>query len=111
MTYTCEYLITFIETPIFTEDVTKLLSEESYSDLQQYLAKHPTAGTVITDTGGLRKVRWGVEGKGKRGGTRIIYYYLSSRAQIRLLFIYKKGTQENLTEKQKQVLRKLNERW
>lgn len=68
-------------------------------------------GDVIQDTGGLRKIRWSANGKGKRGGVRVIYYDLTADAQIRLLLIYKKGIQDNLTEKQKKILRKLNERW
>lgn len=68
-------------------------------------------GDVIQDTGGLRKIRWSANGKGKRGGVRVIYYHLTADAQIRLLLIYKKGIQDNLTEKQKKILRKLNEGW
>jgi hypothetical protein len=60
----------FIESPIFTEDVTQLLSDEEYAALQIHLTTHPDAGDLIKDTGGLRKVRWTVKGRGKRGGTR-----------------------------------------
>lgn len=62
----------FIETPIFTEDVVKLLTEDEYSEFQNYLACQPTAGEVIQHTGGLRKIRWAANDKGKRGGVRII---------------------------------------
>ncbi|STX88298.1 hypothetical protein [Legionella feeleii] len=58
----------FIETPIFTEDVIELLSDDEYSEFQTYLANNPTAGDVIQHTGGLRKMRWSANGKGKRGG-------------------------------------------
>lgn len=101
----------FIETPIFTEDVNELLSDREYAEFQLYLADNPLAGDVIQQTGGLRKVRWLSHGKGKRGGVRIIYYYLSAVAQIRLLLIYKKGIQDSLTADQKKFLRQLNERW
>ena len=101
----------FIETPIFTEDLLKLLSDDEYSEFQQYLAEHPTAGEVIQQTGGLRKIRWGARGKGKRGGVRVIYYHVMANAQIRLLLIYKKGIQDDLTEDQKKVLRAINEGW
>lgn len=66
---------------------------------------------VIQQTGGLRKVRWSAQGKGKRGGVRVIYYYVTSASQIRLLLIYKKGIQDDLTQDQKKLLRQLNERW
>ena len=101
----------FIETPIFTEDVIDLLPDDDYAEFQEYLANNPTSGAVIQKTGGLRKIRWAANGKGKSGGVRVIYYYVTADAEIRLLLIYKKGTQDNLTENQKKVLRTLNERW
>lgn len=101
----------FIETPIFTEDLRELLDDDEYKAFQQYLAEHPTAGDVIQHTGGLRKVRWAANGKGKRGGVRVIYYYVTAASQIRLLVIYRKGVKDDLTEDEKKELRKLNEGW
>ena len=95
----------FIETPIFTADLNGLLTDDEYAEFQRYLADNPRLGDVIQDTGGLRKIRWSANGKGKRGGVRVIYYYLTADVQIRLLLIYKKGIQDNLTEKQKKILR------
>jgi mRNA-degrading endonuclease RelE of RelBE toxin-antitoxin system len=103
--------VIFIETPIFTEDLLNLLSDEEYAELQKYLANNPLAGDVIQSTGGLRKVRWAAGGKGKRGGVRIIYYHVTPDSQIRLLLIYKKGIQDDLTTEQKKILRHINERW
>ena len=65
----------FIETEIFTEDVKKLLDDDEYRRLQIFLAIQPDYGDLIQETGGLRKVRWRVRGKGKRGGVRIIYFH------------------------------------
>ena len=104
-------MMIFIETPIFTADLNQFLTDDEYTEFQQYLAGNPRSGDVIQDTGGLRKIRWASNGKGKRGGVRVIYYHLNADAQIRLLLIYKKGIQDNLTEKQKKILRKLNEGW
>ena len=101
----------FIETPIFTQELKKYLSDDNYSEFQEYLANNPGAGEIIVGTGGLRKVRWAAGGKGKSGGVRVIYYYFTSASQIRLLLIYKKGKQDNLTEAQKAVIKKLNEDW
>lgn len=101
----------FIESPAFTADVKELLSDEEYADLQVYLASHPDAGPVITQTGGLRKIRWTTQGRGKRGGTRVIYYHVVAQAQIRMILIYRKGIKDDLTPKEKAVLRKLNEGW
>jgi hypothetical protein len=101
----------FIETPIFTADVGELLSDEEYAALQEHLVGQPNAGPVIAGTGGLRKIRWVVSGKGKRGGTRVIYYHVVAEAQIRMILIYRKGVKDDLTPKEKVVLRKINTEW
>ena len=71
----------------------------------------PNAGAVIPGTGGLRKIRWSVAGKGKRGGTRVIYYHVVAQAQIRMILIYRKGIKDDLTPKEKTILRKINAEW
>jgi hypothetical protein len=101
----------FIETPIFTEDVTQHLSDDEYAKLQRHLAANPRAGLLIDGTGGLRKVRWQAGGKGKSGGVRVIYYDASRLGQIRMILIYRKGIKDDLSEREKAVLRKLNEGW
>ena len=101
----------FIETPIFTEDLLRLLTADEYTEVQNFLAANPLAGDLIQQTGGLRKIRWSSGGKGKRGGVRIIYYYVMPDSQIRLLLIYQKGKQDDLTSEQKKILRQLNDRW
>jgi mRNA-degrading endonuclease RelE of RelBE toxin-antitoxin system len=68
----------FIESPIFAEDLSELLDDESYGEFQEYLAENPVAGDVIQGTNGLRKVRWGASGRGKRGGVRVIYYHITA---------------------------------
>ncbi len=101
----------FIETPIFTEDLIELLTDDEYSKFQNYRATNPTVGEVIQHTGGLRKVRWVANGKGKRGGVRVIYYHVTVDSQIRLLLIYRKGIKDDRTEKEKKILCNLNEGW
>lgn len=101
----------FIESPIFTAEVKELLSDEEYATLQAYLVRRPDAGDMIRQTGGLRKVRWTAEGRGKPGGTRVIYYHVIAQAQIRMILIYRKGIKDDLTSKERTVLRKLNEEW
>lgn len=66
----------FVETPIFTAAVLELLGDEEYREFQNFLMEKPDAGDVIRETGGLRKVRWSAGGKGKRGGVRVIYFYV-----------------------------------
>jgi hypothetical protein len=63
------------------------------------------------DTGGLRKVRWASGGRGKSGGVRVIHFHVLADAQIRMILIYKKGIKDDLTPKEKKILRKLNEEW
>ena len=59
----------------------------------------------------VRKVRWTTVGRGKRGGTRVIYYHVVAQAQIRMILIYRKGIKDNLTSREKTVLRKINAEW
>lgn len=101
----------FIESVVFTRQIKELLTDEAYGQLQQCLATHPKMGDVIKDTGGLRKVRWTVEGSGKRGGVRVIYYHVDAQAQCRMLLVYRKGVKDDLSAAEKKTLRKLNEDW
>ena len=101
----------FIETSVFKQAVEVLLDDDAYAQLQQHLTEFPEAGDLLKNTGGLRKIRWSSGGKGKRGGGRVIYYYLSSDFQIRMLLIYRKGIQDNLTPRQAALLRRINEEW
>jgi hypothetical protein len=103
--------VVFIETSVFTADVQVLLSDEDYAALQQHLVANPAAGDVVTGTGGLRKVRWTVAGRGKRGGRRVIYFHAVAQAQIRMILIYRKGIKDDLSPKEKTVLRRINAEW
>lgn len=109
MAYTRKMI--FIETPVFEEQIDELLSHDEYLAFQKMLASDPTAGDVIKGSGGLRKVRWSIEGAGKRGGIRVIYYHVMAAFQIRLLLVYKKGVQDDLTRAQLRVLRRIVESW
>jgi len=62
------------------------------------LLKNPEVGDIIKETSGLRKIRIPIDGKGKRGGARVIYYYLIKNETIYLLFLYKKNTQEDISQ-------------
>ena len=65
----------FIETSTFTKQLPRHLDDDSYAALQAFLSVHPDAGNVIRGTGGIRKIRWAIPGAGKRGGSRVIYYW------------------------------------
>ena len=97
----------FVETPIFTREVTHLIPEEEYRFLQLALVFRPEQGVVIPGTGGLRKLRWRSSSRGKRGGFRIIYYWDKKREIIYMLLIYPKSKQEDLTPEQLRVLSRL----
>jgi mRNA-degrading endonuclease RelE of RelBE toxin-antitoxin system len=96
----------FIETPIFTSEIQSLLPDEYYRNLQGDLSIRPDAGNIITGSGGLRKIRFGLKGIGKRGGLRIIYYW-DPPDTIYMLFACKKNEQEDLTKSQIKILSKL----
>jgi len=100
-----------LETKVFTKRIKELMSDDEYRALQEALIKRPDIGDVITGSGGLRKVRWKLEGRGKSGGVRAIYYWVVDDAHIRMLYVYPKGKQENLTDDQLKQLKALIERW
>jgi hypothetical protein len=60
---------------------------------------------VIQETGRLRNVRWAIKCKGKSGGVRVIYFFVTAAAQIRLIAIYKKGVKDDLNAGEKKVLK------
>lgn len=97
------------ETTTFTKRVERLLDGESYRLLQLRLAADPESGILIPRTGGLRKIRWSASGRGKRGGTRVIYYWAASESTILMLMIFAKNERSDLSEDQKAVLRRLVE--
>ena len=67
-------MISFVETKLFTRLVLEYLSDDEYSELQQALIANPEAGAIVPGSGGVRKLRWGLAGRGKRGGIRVIYF-------------------------------------
>jgi len=99
--------VRFIETPIFTEDVERELSAEEYRQLQIALLLRPTQGALMKGSGGLRKIRWGRSGMGKRGGLRVIYFWEARSEMFYLLMVYRKNDQEDLTPKQVATLQRL----
>jgi len=99
----------FVELPAFERNRSAYLTDEAFRDLQNAMLKNPEAGDVITGTGGLRKVRHGdaTRGKGKRGGLRIIYYWWEPKRQFWLFTLYDKGELDDLSPKEKAVLKTL----
>lgn len=88
--------LTIVESPLFTRDWANYWTEEEYEAFKAHLAGNPECGDVVPGTGGCRKVRWGREGAGKRGGVRVIYTLRLSGGAIVALLIYGKGAAENI---------------
>jgi mRNA-degrading endonuclease RelE of RelBE toxin-antitoxin system len=78
----------YIESPLFSKLIASYMNHDEYLAFQWELALNPEKGDLIPGSGGLRKIRWFGSGRGKRGGTRIIYYYQRDDGQIWLLTIY-----------------------
>ena len=100
-----------IETTLFTKLLPDYLTDDQYSELQNHIIEKPDAGVVIQDTGGLRKLRWSLNSKGKRGGVRIIYYWQGSDDHIYLMTLYEKNEIENLSVREKRTLKKILAKW
>jgi mRNA-degrading endonuclease RelE of RelBE toxin-antitoxin system len=89
-------MYTIIETPTFQEDARRIWSEQERGAFCAWLAANPEVGDVIPGSGGCRKVRWSIAGRGKRGGARIIYYNRLAIGEIWLLVIYTKSVTGNI---------------
>lgn len=99
--------VVFLETPVFTRQVRELIDDEDYRRLQVRLLLDPEAGDLIAGSGGIRKIRVGIRGRGKRGGARIIYYWSGAGSRIFMLVAYAKNEQDDLSEEQLRRLRAL----
>ena len=85
------------------------LSDDSLPQLEALLLENPQRGDVIEGTGGARKLRIQLEGRGKRGGGRVIYLDVFEQENLYFLFAYPKNVQENLTPDQAKAIRRMIE--
>jgi len=99
-------MLSFIETKLFSRLVTDYLADDEYALLQEALVENPEQGALVPGSGGVRKMRWGQPGRGKRGGIRLIYYVKSREGVIWMLTIYAKNEEANIPA---HVLRKIKE--
>lgn len=97
---------TIVELPEFIRRASPLLKEEK-SSIINYLAGHPRSGDLMQGTGGIRKLRWSAQGRGKSGGVRVIYYYHDENIPLFLLTVFGKGEKANLSKAERNTLSKL----
>jgi hypothetical protein len=100
---------TVVETPEFLSATRKFLTEPDRARLVNYLAYNPTAGDLIQGTGGVRKLRWALEGRGKSGGARVIYFYHNAGVPVFALTAYAKNDRSNLSQQDRNELKLLTE--
>lgn len=99
--------ISVIETPEFLSACRKLMPDSERALLIDYLAYNPTAGDLIPGTGGVRKLRWGLEGRGKRGGARVIYFHHHAGMPLFVLTAFAKNDRANLSGQDRNDFRHL----
>ena len=99
-------VLTFIETKLFSSLIRRYLEDDEYAALQQALVAKPDSGDLVRGSGGVRKLRWGVAGRGKRGGVRVIYYLRSLQGEIWMLTVYAKNEEASIPG---HVLKKIKE--
>ena len=94
-------------TRVYEKRVDKILRPEEREAMELHVASNPEIHPIVSGTGGVRKARWGRQGKGKRGGVRLIYFYRLTADVVYFLDIYAKSGKEDLTPADKQELKRL----
>lgn len=98
---------TIVELPEFLRKSEKLLKDSERQSIIGYLASHPESGALIQRSGGIRKLRWSAQGKGKGGGVRVVYYYHNGTMPIFLLTVFGKSEKANLAKGERNQLASL----
>jgi hypothetical protein len=97
-------LLTVAELPEYLRMAGKLLADADRRAIVDYLAAHPTAGDLIEGTGGVRKLRWARDDRGKSGGVRVVYYFHSEAMPLYLLTMFAKNERANLSKGERNQL-------
>ncbi len=99
--------MTVVETARFLKDVKPMMSDSEREELVAFVAANPEAGEIIPETGGVRKIRCALAGRGKRGGARVIYYCHGERLPVFLLAAYGKNEKANLSMAERNAIKRL----
>lgn len=99
--------VSVVETPEFLAAAQRIMDEDERGLLVDYLARNPLAGDIIPGTGGVRKLCWGLEGRGKRGGARVLYYYHGDAMPVFALTAYAKNERADLSQAEWNNFRRL----
>ena len=86
----------FIETSVFTKHLSKYMKDEEYRLFQLCIMDSPEKGAIVKGSGGVRKIRWAINNKGKSGGIRVIYYWKESASETWLLTLYAKNEKDSI---------------
>jgi hypothetical protein len=99
--------MTVVETARFLKDAKPLMSDSEREELVTFVGANPEAGEIIPETGGVRKIRRALAGRGKRGGARVIYYYHNEGLPLFLLAVYGKNEKANLSQAERNAMKRL----
>jgi len=100
----------FVYLPSFERSKKDVLTDAEERWIEQALCDDPHEGATIANTGGVRKLRVALEGAGKSGGARVIYYFRGRAGRVYLILAYPKSRKETISDAEKKAMRQLTTR-
>ncbi|MDH5557172.1 MAG: type II toxin-antitoxin system RelE/ParE family toxin [Alphaproteobacteria bacterium] len=99
--------VTIVETNAYLRRAERLLTEEERTACSELIARDPACGEIMQGTGGVRKLRIALDGRGKRGGGRVVYYFHNESIPVFLLDVFAKNEKSNLTKAERNAMAEL----